>query len=65
MYAYFTFIVSDLFVLSDFFVVFVMQKLGQNNPISTVQGVSKVLSYYIIEYNIFNTQYKPRLYLPI
>ena len=27
---------SDIFVLSGYFVVFVMQKLGQNNPISTV-----------------------------
>ena len=29
---------SDIFVLSGYFVVFVMQKLGQNNPISTVPG---------------------------
>ena len=37
---------SDLFVLSGYFVVFVMQKLGQNNPISTVVRIS--LEYYML-----------------
>ena len=33
---------SDLFVLSDYFVESSMQRFGQNNPISTVSEKSKI-----------------------
>ena len=36
---------SDYFVLSGYFVAFVMQKLGQNNPISTVLDYKRQLKF--------------------